>query len=134
MCNYLMLRWLYSPGKITCYNTQHCKVSIYIYRAPQDGATSLMLAAQGGHIEVVRLLLEKGANFKAVAQAPRVHTPLPPHPLPPVLLPATPSYVVPHSASTRSLAPSFPPPASLPLPCPPAASIREPLCCSRHEP
>ena len=31
-------------------------------RAPQDGATSLVLATQGGHLDVVRLLQEKGAE------------------------------------------------------------------------
>ena len=34
----------------------------------QIGGTALIVSAQGGHVEVVRLLLEKGANVHAAAQ------------------------------------------------------------------
>ncbi len=40
----------------------------------QDGTTSLIAASQNGHLEVARLLLDRGANANAVAQVDRPHT------------------------------------------------------------
>ena len=39
-------------------------IHIYIYYNIQDGYTSLHFAAKNGHLEVVKLLIEKGANLQ----------------------------------------------------------------------
>ena len=39
----------------------------------QDGANSLIAAAQCGHLEVVRLLLDKGADVHAAMQASQIN-------------------------------------------------------------
>lgn len=38
----------------------------YFSHNVQEGATPLILAAAEGHIEIVRLLMEKGANIEAI--------------------------------------------------------------------
>jgi ankyrin repeat protein len=48
--------------------------------AAQDGATSSLFASQNGHIEVVQLLLDKGANLDAAMLVRRslTHSDTPP--------------------------------------------------------
>jgi hypothetical protein len=41
--------------------------------AGQSGSTSLMKASENGHVEAMRVLIEKGANVEAVSKV-RIHS------------------------------------------------------------
>jgi hypothetical protein len=66
-----------------CSAPQRSSVAVLTRRTPprrvaQDGRASLHLAAYQGHLELVKLLLSKGANVTATtAVRPRVSSPLP---------------------------------------------------------
>jgi ankyrin repeat protein len=48
--------------------------SLRVHFKPQDGTTALMFAAQRGHAECVRILLQSGANKEAKNQVRLIDT------------------------------------------------------------
>ena len=59
----------------TCYTPCALPARALTHCLPvQDGATSLFIASQNGHLEVARLLLDRGADANAAIQVDRPHT------------------------------------------------------------
>ncbi len=57
-----------------------------LFLAWQDGHTASIFASQNGHLEVVRLLLDKGAKVDAVTKVQQLHTHADPDTLRPLLV------------------------------------------------